>query len=1518
MKASDPVWDSGASSLKAQISLQLLKDHSRYSGVTPIIAVESVSGLGLLDKSLKTLGMSIHNMASLTNPVCTPFSGDGKATCEVSSSDEGEVHFSLQEPKFDIVLSISMIFYPPPVLSVISPLQVGHSLEQTLTLAGEKFREGAKVFVDAEECTNVQFLTSTTLTCRLPLLSVGTKTVAVQNQDQQFGGSVSLLVYDATPPLLEWIGPAEGTAAQAQVDVEVSCEVGLPVKFSGAGLLAPITANCDTGTLQRSLFFSAGEGVKTIKITQDRGYGVTTTRTRNFIRDNTSPNILVTSPATTPYYHSGGSLVLSGSCEIGLPLEVKVNGGAGPVVSCSGTGTWTTSVNPAGEGTFIYLLSQTDAAGNKGEAQFTLVNDSTPPALNFVGGVTAFSVTTAGNFYTFSGGCETSLSVKVTGQDSATTPCVNGSWSYKTAAQTSDGIYSYQFQQKDLAGNQSTISGEWTRNTQGPVLTLDGSPAVRTAETAHTFAGSCEAGTSISVSGAETTSLTCNSGTWSFTSASLAEGAHNYVFTQANALSVSTSVSAQWIRDISAPTPELFEVVGGGPIGMPYANLRFKATDAAGIVTGFCVKVGSATAPAQDASCWEATSSFTTPASTVTVSSYSQLISFTAGTYNVYLWWRDDLGNISVATVLPVTYAPIPPPTVMTVLASNSTTLEDHRSERQIAAGQTVNIKWKVGGSQLLNKPVSLYFTVDDKEWNLIKDNLFNGVNGSCVLDGPGSKDDDVTGCYTWANASPVSSYYRLRVSVKNEVGAVVFANSAPINALSLDLLAGNTESGVNGSASAAVFLSNPASRATVPRIRSLVVTQKGLVYINDYEKGLLTVDPATGFLKTVLPKDPNCVVENELKTVTSSCLKKGAEVVLDQNEDLLILDGDRIRKIYLSQTPMRIETIIGGGTDSSITQTDPLKYKSTRGLSDNTASAFFKVLPNNDILFKMDGVVDSSLDTSGPARIYYAATKTIARANFSGMGASFSGTQNIQRCGLADIGFTYVPGTTVVDEMIPLLYSTSACVPSLVGPEVSVTRVNPLTYAVDTSQKGIPAVPTTSFNVRFYVGRNGKLYSVNRNFVKEYSSAGNGSFVTILGTGTAGHCAAGADATACAVDVDDIYVTRTGTVFFLSRNAIRMIDNAGKVRDVFGQAIGTAEGLLAKDVRFGLVSTFDRSPSGKMAVYESGAYRIREFVEGGTLSTVIGNGSQGTTGVGSTKPSITQPLPLASTTYDIANMFYVGDDNIVFNGTLQRLLLWDRSLAYANRLSGDGTVDYRLAETSGVPSDSLAVNLTFQPAGFETTSRVLPIGAGSGKILIAARGMKVGGSVEYDSNLIVLESSGALSNANSYQMSTLLKAENTDTPAVANLCADGVDLLKCVTANSQATIARYVSSSYSELDGGWMTLHRAQPKRLLLLPPGGVMRTLTTLQQNAGGIARARHNGRDYVFYCSDTSSRLRRVDITDATPVETELPWDIPSWECYGRSLIYNEGPQGPRLLFQLQQNGLFGIAEYLDPFR
>ena len=75
------------------------------------------------------------------------------------------------------------------------------------------------------------------------------------------------------------------------------------------------------------------------------------------------------------------------------------------------------------------------------------------------------------NDVTFTGSCETGIDVGVSGGDTNTTSCSGGTFSYQVSTQSSDSTRSYTFTQTDSAGNEGSVVGQWTRDTQAPTLT---------------------------------------------------------------------------------------------------------------------------------------------------------------------------------------------------------------------------------------------------------------------------------------------------------------------------------------------------------------------------------------------------------------------------------------------------------------------------------------------------------------------------------------------------------------------------------------------------------------------------------------------------------------------------------------------------------------------------------------------------------------------------------------------------------------------------------------------------------------------------------------------------------------------------------------------------------------------------------------------------------------------------------------------------------------------------------------
>ncbi len=111
----------------------------------------------------------------------------------------------------------------------------------------------------------------------------------------------------------------------------------------------------------------------------------------------------------------------------------------------------------------------------------------------------------------------------------------------------------------------------------------------------------------------------------------------------------------------------------------------------------------------------------------------------------------------------------------------------------------------------------------------------------------------------------------------------------------------------------------------------------------------------------------------------------------------------------------------------------------------------------------------------------------------------------------------------------------------------------------------------------------------------------------------------------------------------------------------------------------------------------------------------------------------------------------------------------------------------------------------------------------------------------------------------------------------------------------------------------------------------GGVIRTFAeggtvdqfsanAISANAAGYGFAMNrNGANIDFYwCNAPTGGSRRIFkmtlASDGSLVSaaTQLPWPISNMHCDGRSMVYENG----KLTFIYMQNGLMGVAQYLNP--
>ena len=207
---------------------------------------------------------------------------------------------------------------------------------------------------------------------------------------------------------------------------------------------------------------------------------------------------------------------------------------------------------------------------------------------------------------------------------------------------------------------------------------------------------------------------------------------------------------------------------------------------------------------------------------------------------------------------------------------------------------------------------------------------------------------------------------------------SITLGVTPPVNVFPpIRYLAGNTEVGFGGSATAAVFTVDRFN-STLPDVESFVVTSDGTVYFRDLNAGIIKIDPVDGVARTWIAKTGT--TSGDGGAASSATLRDSIKIALDYSDNLLIYDYNRIRRV--DKSTGIINTIIGGG-GSTLDDVAPLSVSfsyvgapNTAALSPRTAMPFFAT-PNGRIYFMTEGY-SSTLWSAGRVRYYDPVSNTV------------------------------------------------------------------------------------------------------------------------------------------------------------------------------------------------------------------------------------------------------------------------------------------------------------------------------------------------------------------------------------------------------------------------------------------------------------------------------------------------------------------------------------------------------------
>ncbi|MBS1963263.1 MAG: hypothetical protein JST04_13695 [Bdellovibrionales bacterium] len=1324
------------------------------------------------------------------------------------------------------------------------------------------------------------------------------------------------LVVDTTAPSVVITGPSAGTYATAATAssfaVSGTCsENGRTVTVAVSGGPSA-TPTCTAGNWSTNLNVTAlADGAFTVTADLTDAAGNSATQdSRSFNKDVGVPTVFITSPSAGSYINAANltSFNIAGTCsENGQ--NVVLSGSISTSTPCA-AGAWSVNIDftAIADGAITVNANHSDVAGNAAtQDSRSFTKDSTAPTLASMAitnstptNNTSYGLSYGAQSGTFSSVCILENSTNFSGCSSAWVAQSTLPASFTVSG--TNNVKSLTIWLKDNAGNVSTLvtsSNSVELDTVAPVVTvvapnggeniLSGDPAgvaytasdVNLAANPISLKVSTDSGTSWAAPGSFQNKP--NTGTMSFNAP---VGDSNQYRVRIVAVDTAGNVGqddsdADFTVDSTAPvfTASQMTVNGGvSPSLSNYVPVAFQSTDSAAKITAYCLKYNSTTAPAAGDSCWVAV----TPTNTLNANVNFRL-GFAAGAYTVYGWTKNAVGLISSLTnagagtdgqdSASITFSPVQPPALTGVTASSA----DGSVNLSVTSGSTVYIKWNASTTGVFPaSPISIYYTTDDKTYTAVTTGVANSQGAGCTISG------SETGCYTWTNGAPTSSYFRIRVGAVDTNSRQSFQSTLPMNVTStLRIIAGSTDPGTGGSAEAAIFATASLSSGWQDP-QSFVVTTSGVVYFADSVRGILKVDPSNGTQQLLLPKATS---GNGVDgAVPGATVKDVVKMAFDSQNRVLLFDYDRIRRY--DPTGNTVTTIIGGGGSTAATVA-PLSLQMTSMTSSNSYQYLLYGAADGKIYFQAENYAWTPIGGNYIMRVYDPGTNQVTSRTFSGTGDGYSASQDITLCNTYGMGAAFDSVTGAVQKIVlKSQYGTYAgC--SDGSDHFPYISINP---ATDQSQAPHPA--GSSYSDSFAIGADGRLLSIDRisAVVKVFDTA-TASFTTILGTGTSGVCADGTVATSCAIDVSDAFSDATGKIYFLERGKIRTIDQSNTVQTVMGSGFTTGDGGPATSARLGIVNEvrlWNNGSNDKVILGDGSEYRLREFDIDGNISTIAGNGNNGHPNT--TASAVGQPIAYNDNAMVMPIRLQVDPSNGTVYASLRtnsRISKIDRSTGKWVDIVGGGATNWDSASADGKLGNQIKLN-GYAPlvAAFDGTNLMDLTYVYNGSSMVKIHKVSDG-------------------------TQTALIGVTGSANAAADYSADG-------TAGNASTSVWHAavgmqSAIWDAYGSRWVFNNGyTNTSKIRSITVGGNLGTVATLPQSPSGFTYRHDASNNIIYYCRSSNQKLYKYNVTTST--NTALTWPITKMKCVGTGMVYSSSRNS--LIFPFTQDGLGGVAEYLNP--
>ncbi len=1232
----------------------------------------------------------------------------------------------------------------------------------------------------------------------------------------------------------------------------------------------------------------------------------------NITLDNTNPTLTIVKPTSTDIIAGGSTFYVNWTASdtnfgsTPLKFEYSTDGGTtwtNIVASYANAGNYAWIVPSLNSSNVTLRATATDLALRQKQVvsgAFTI--DSTPP--------TAPSVSLASAAVTNS----TTVSVNVTCiadyakiliTENTTAPLASDpSWQTCSSPKSftiiaGDGNHTLKVWSKDLAGNISLGAGSaivtldqtsptLSLNTNFSGLILKGGATQSIAWTAADanfgvnpilLEYSSNNGSSWSSIG---TVANSSPYTWTVPSVSSTQMSIKVTASDSAGNPATSVTTAVFTVDSTAPVVGQFKANGATSSTVTSNNvpITLQASDNL-LISAFCLKYNDSTTPTSSDGCWIPLQNVSlAPTSNLNLSNYYFRIGFGGGTYIISAWTKDQAGNISSLSSTPgidnatVTYSPGTPPTISQILAANSDSPSSPLSSSDliIPAGQSVYIKWQASDSNTLPaSAIQLFYTTDDINWTSI--GTFNNSQGSgCSLTG------SLTGCYVWTNASPTSSYFKVRMKVTNSGSSTSQLNSLSLNVSAIKFIAGNTEPGIGGSASSGVFINTPTNDVRQGDIHSLVVHPSGTIYFKDVTRGLIKVDPSSGLMSTFIPIGTS-ITDGAL---SGAKVKSLGKIALDYQNNLLLWDQDRIRKVDL--TAGTVTTFLGGGASTADTVAAPLSLKILAPSPSLSSSYYFQPMPNGDI------IMNSDCNYCSHIRWYHAADQSSTSIYLNGAGIPGYPGIDVKNCP-APSAAPILDASNNIQGFIANYYTTPSGLCSYDGGYHGYIGI------FDSAGNFLNTIAlTTPVNaswLQIKLGADLKVYIVNKSagYLSKYNPTTQ--TITALNNGL-GYSPDGTNLTTAKMTPEDIFVTSSGKFYFPENGTIRTVTDSGTILTIAGQPLNYGDGLDPLLARFGNLNAFGLWNNGSddlLVVLDAKESYLKEInLNSKSIQSIAGNGVPGFSST--SLPALGQSFLSLANNIIVSHFGLDALGNVYHPYTGSQLGMLNRSTGKWQVIAGGGSTMYNSAD--GLAGASIKYN---------NTSGLVPVlGYGNGKVVIGP-GVINGTYTDYPYFKMIDTTT---------TVQSTLAGINVTGSTYSTWCADGTALNTCPVPVNPGN----VSAKYDSQSGAWYVHSFVNTAIKKLMPGGNMVTYINGPTGTIGNFAYRRYDSTtEYFYYCNTTTGIIHKILMTNGSLTSnTAFPWPISSMSCTGFDMIYNSNRGS--LIFAYSQNGMLGIAEYLNP--